>query len=81
MTHRLVKRVGLVAIYSVSGENGGREVVKLKLAKPQKFPGGWAPWRESYPGNEEFGSRGWYFTPGDHARAEEKFNQIIAEAK
>lgn len=78
MKHQEVKRIGRVALYSVA--EVGFEVVVIKIAKPQKLPNGeTAPWRETYPGNEEFGRRGWYFMKSEKDGAQAKFEELVHE--
>lgn len=80
MTHTQVKRIGNVVMFSVG--ICGHEVAVIRTAKPQKLPtGDFAPWRESYPSNEEFGRRGWYYLNNDTASAEAKFAALVEDAK
>lgn len=79
MRHTLVKRTGNATMFSVG--LCGYEVAVIRTAKPQKLPtGDIAPWRESYPSNEEFGRRGWYYTRHDIATAEAKFAALVEDA-
>ena len=80
MLHRQTRRVGNVAEFSISG--GGCEVVRIRIAKPQKLPNGvMAPWRESYPSTGEFGTRGWYFMREQKEAAETKFAALVQVEK
>jgi hypothetical protein len=76
MLHKQVRRTGNVAEFSISG--GGCEIIRIRVAKPQKLPNGAiAPWRESYPSTGEFGTRGWYFMREQRDKADNKFDSLV----
>jgi len=78
---RLLKRDGMVAMYSVNG-GPGVEVVIVRIVPPSRFPNGTeAPWREEYPGNEAFGRTGWYFMAGGQTQAEAKYASLVESAR
>lgn len=82
MLHRQIKRIGNVAIFEVGMSGLGYEVIKIRIAKPQKLPGGLiAPWREAYPSTGEFGTRGWCFMREQRAEAEAKFDLLVQQEK
>ena len=55
----------------------GYEVVRVRIAKESKLPGGKvAPLREVYPGDEEFGTHGWGYSPEQLSVATNKFSSI-----
>lgn len=77
MTHRQIKREGNIAIFQIGLVEPGFEVIVIRVAKPQKLPGGeMAGWREVYPSTSEFGVKGWYFAP--RLAAETKFAWLVA---
>ena len=79
MRHVQIRREGNVAMFRL--DTGGVEVVRVRVAKPQKLPNGtFAPWRETYPSNEEFGRHGWYFMPQQRVDADAKFEQLKTDA-
>ena len=76
--HRQIRREKNVTMFSV-GAKGGVEIAVIKVAKPQKLPNGeMAPFRETYPSDSEFGSRGWYYSADQREVAERKFAELVA---
>jgi hypothetical protein len=77
-----VKRHAALALYAVKSEFGGTvgyEVVLIKIAQAtfMKITGSWVPEREIYPGNEEFGQRGWYWPVEVKERAFAKYEELL----
>jgi hypothetical protein len=57
---------------------GGFEVIIVRVSPPRQFPTGEiASWREAYPGNEQFGTLGWYYQRREDAEA--KFAETVSE--
>ncbi len=80
-TYTQVERNDRAAIYTVSHagrtEVIGFEVIKIRIAKPQKLPGDkMAPLRETYPSDEEFGRHGWYYMRNEQEKMRAKFGGL-----
>ncbi len=55
----------------------GHEIVRVRIAKEGKLPGGKvAPLRETYPGDEDFGTHGWYYDVKQLDEAAGKFQSL-----
>lgn len=70
------------AVYQVSDtltkQFLGYEVIVIKTAKESKLPGGkTAPFREVYPGDEDFGRTGWYLPGGQKDDAMRLFQSLV----
>tara|TARA_R100000808_G_scaffold6183_1_gene18519 strand:- start:7691 stop:7993 length:303 start_codon:yes stop_codon:yes gene_type:complete len=75
--HKLVKRVGKVAIYErrqLTGERSHYEVVKISNHKGYKMGGTFIEPAETYPGNSLWGLQGW--TCDDLMSAQERFKEV-----
>lgn len=71
-TFRQLRRKGDVALYQRGG--AGYEVIRIKVLPAVTWPSGRVTEeRESYPGDNEFGLRGWYFMRDDLDRAEKRY--------
>lgn len=75
-------RTALSAVYQVSdtltGQLLGYEVVVIRTVKESNLPGGKvAPFREVYPGDEDFGRTGWHFPATDRLQAMAKFQSLV----
>lgn len=86
MTHsgmelKQIKREGDFAIYS-KGKEGkiyGYEVVRIRKSPGGEMFGKMIPPGELYPGNEQFGTYGWYFN--DLPSADTRFQRLIQKFK
>lgn len=83
-TFRQLKRDGKVALYRRSQEDKvyGYEVVRAKDVPEHTWPNGTTTEaHEGYPGDNEFGVRGWYFMRQDRAGAEARFKAESGRVK
>lgn len=79
-----IRRQGSVALFAVKSEFGGTlgyEVVKVKVAPAVfiKLTKTHVPERETYPSDEEFGTRGWYYPVEKKDLAEKKFTVVLMQ--
>lgn len=75
-TFRQLKRLGKVALYSRGPRDKvhGYEVIRIKDVPETTWPNGnMTPAHEGYPGDNEFGAKGWYYMSKDLDGAEKRF--------
>lgn len=80
MILRQIKRTDKAAMYAV-GKAGGVEVIQIgrSPAGERSLPDGTTltfEESESYPGDEQFGRKGWYYMPEQREAANRKFSSI-----
>ncbi len=80
-----LQRTSSCALYAVQTQSGialGYEVIRVKIAKAtfMKITWAWVPERETYPTDEEFGERGWYFMhPIQKNKAESRYLKLCID--
>ena len=75
-----IKRRGSVALYELSGPRGvhyGFEVVVIRIRRAEELFGRCYPERETYPGNEDWGTCGWSYLVSDLAGAQKRFDSLL----
>lgn len=78
MTFRLVKRVGMVAMFAAGTLEW--EVMVIQRQKAAKFPNGRTyPPKEVVPSPEKCGQYGWTYT--DEERAKARFDMLVEDQK
>jgi hypothetical protein len=78
MTFRLVKRVGMVALFAAGTLE--YEVMVIRRRKASTFPDGRTyPAKECTPSDEQWGQYAWTYT--DEDRAEERFRMLVEDQK
>jgi hypothetical protein len=78
MTFRLVKRVGMVAMFAAGTLEW--EVMVIQRQKAAKFPNGKTyPPKEVVPSPEQWGQYGWTYT--HEARAKARFDMLVEDQK
>ena len=83
--HQL-KRSGKVALYSRISAGGkliiGYEVIRIKDVPEKRWPNGKVTVaHEGYPGDEEFGHKGWYFVAEDEEGALKRYKSECRAAE
>ena len=73
VTSHFVKRNGNVCLYQ--RDDGPYEVFVVQVAPARVVFGSDLPERETYPGNEDFGSTAWCYTQYGNAR--KKFDRLV----
>jgi hypothetical protein len=79
-TLKQIKRQGSVALYELYGPRGqlyGFEVVVIRVRRTEELFGRWYPERETYPGNEDWGTYGWSYLKSDLAGAQKRFDSLL----
>lgn len=81
--HKLVKRVGDIAIYS---KGRGESVFWFEVIEVQKFPereiaGVKIEAKEGFCSSEQFGVKGWAYPHDDREGAEKKFKELTGREK
>lgn len=79
-----LKRTSSCALYEVQTQSGGTlgyEVIQIRIAQAvfMKITWKWVSERETYPGDEEFGERGWYFMRVDQGKAESRYLKLCMD--
>ena len=80
LSYHQVKRDGLITMYRVSNRAGtilGFEVAVLRIRPAGRIGDSVVPERETYPGDEDFGSSAWYYAFDHRTEAEQRFNAAV----
>jgi hypothetical protein len=79
-TLKQIKRQGSVALYELYGPQGqlyGFEVVVVRIRRAEELFGRRYPERETYPGNEDWGTYGWSYLASDLPGAQKRFEHLL----